>query len=74
MAIMASATATTHSPLNRTRRDIDPHSNNLHCIDVSTYEDVVWDQVPREKCKATFPKMTEQKQERVSRYNARKML
>ena len=64
---MASATAKTQSPSNRTRRDIDPHSNDLHCIDVSTYEDVVWDKVPREKCGASFPKMIEQKQETVSR-------
>jgi len=50
LAIIASVTSTDVEELERTRRDIDPHSNDLHCIDVSTYEDVVWDEVPREKC------------------------
>merc|ERR1712142_1124191 len=65
LAIIASVTSTDVEELERTRRDIDPHSNDLHCIDVSTYEDVVWDEVPREKCTATFPKMIESKQERL---------
>jgi len=49
----------------RSRRDIDPHSNDLHCVDVSTYEDVVWDKVDRTKCTATFPKIREAKTEKV---------
>ena len=69
MAILASATAMKQSLwnplLDRKKRDIDPHSNDLHCIDVSTYEDVVWDSVPRDKCTATFPKKVITKQERV---------
>ena len=52
----------------RSRRDVsvDPHSNDLHCVDVSTYEDVVWDKVDRTKCTATFPKIRESKSEEVS--------
>ena len=50
----------------RSRRDIDPHSNDLHCVDVSTYETVVWDKVDRTKCTATFPKIKEDKSEEVS--------
>merc|ERR1712042_56433 len=70
-AIVASVTATQQSLwspieyLMRDRRDIDPHSNDLHCVDVSTYEDVVWDEVPRRKCGATFPKMIESKSKRL---------
>jgi len=51
--------------LDRERRDIDPHSNDLHCVDVSTYEDVVYDKVPREKCSAEFPKVTTNKVENI---------
>merc|ERR1712168_1212934 len=69
MAIMASATAMKQSVwrpfLDRERRDIDPHSNDLHCVDVSTYEDVVYDAVERTKCTADFPIIKETKQERV---------
>ena len=50
----------------RSRRDVDPHSNDLHCVDVSTYETVVWDKVDRTKCTATFPKIREPKSEEVS--------
>jgi|ERR1712212_254278 len=70
MAITASATAVQESlwrPIleGRVRRDIDPHSNDLHCVDVSTYEDVVYDAVERTKCTADFPIIKETKQERV---------
>merc|ERR1719315_696930 len=51
--------------LDRPRRDIDPHSNDLHCVDVSTYEDVVWDDVPTKKCTATFPKKLNNKQKEL---------
>ena len=54
----------------RSRRDVshavDPHSNDLHCVDVSTYEMVVWDEIDRPKCGATFPKIREPKFETVS--------
>ena len=55
----------------RNRRDVtgthvDPHSNDLHCVDVSTYEDVVWDELDREKCTASFSKIREPKREQVS--------
>ena len=50
----------------RSRRDIDPHSNDLHCVDVSTYEEVVYDEEDRTKCTATFPKIREPKSEEVS--------
>ena len=54
----------------RSRRDVshavDPHSNDLHCVDVSTYENVVWNQVDRTKCTATFPKIREPKSKQVS--------
>merc|ERR1712037_1031391 len=44
----------------RSRRDVvDPHSKDLHCVDVSTYEEV------RTKCTATFPKIRESKSEEV---------
>merc|ERR1712168_454562 len=39
------------SVLDRNRREIDPHSNDLHCVDVSTYEMVMWDEVPTKKSK-----------------------
>jgi len=50
---------------NISRRDVDPHSNDLHCVDVSTYENVVWNQVDRTKCTATFPKIREPKSEQL---------
>ena len=53
----------------RDRREIDPHSNDLHCVDVSTYEDVVYDANPRTKCDAEFPIIKETKQERVSNFD-----
>merc|ERR1739847_36129 len=52
----------------RSRRDVghvDPHSNDLHCVDVSTYEMVVWDDLEREKCTATFPKIREPKSKQI---------
>ena len=54
----------------RDRREIDPHSNDLHCVDVSTYEDVVYDANPRTKCDAEFPIIKETKQERVSNFDS----
>jgi len=68
IAFMASATAVQQSlwkplesVLDRNRREIDPHSNDLHCVDVSTYEMVMWDEVPRKKCTAKFPKVVKTK-------------
>ena len=58
----------------RDRREIDPHSNDLHCVDVSTYEDVVYDANPRTKCDAEFPIIKETKQERVSYYDSKVFL
>ena len=52
----------------RDRREIDPHSNDLPCVDVSTYEMVMWDEVPRKKCTAKFPKVTVPKSKNVSKF------
>ena len=68
LAIIASATSTDVEELDRTRRDIDPHSNDLHCVDVSTYEMVMWDEVPRKKCTAKFPKVVKTKSKNVSKF------
>ena len=75
IAFMASATAVQQSLwkplesiLDRNRREIDPHSSDLHCVDVSTYEMVMWDEIPRKKCTANFPKVTERKSKNVSRF------
>ena len=54
--------------LERLRRDIDPHSSDLHCVDVSKPGDVSWKTEPRTKCTATFPKRIVPKQKRVSNF------
>ena len=44
---------------------IDPHSGDLHCNDVSTYEPVVWKPKDCKKCTATFPKKSVDKSDKV---------
>merc|ERR1739848_412985 len=49
----------------RSRRDIDPHSDDLHCVDVSDVGMVVYDDLKCTTCTATFPKIREPKFETV---------
>jgi len=46
-------------------KSFDPHSDQFHCVDVSSYEDVNWKEKTCEQCTATFPKIIENKQEEV---------
>jgi len=39
----------------------DPHSKDMHCNDVSTYDSVDWKPKECEKCTATFPKKSVEK-------------
>ena len=52
--------------LSRDRRDIDPHSPDLHCVDVSTRGEVKWYEEKCEQCTATFEKRTTSRSQQVS--------
>jgi hypothetical protein len=58
-ALVVIADASTKPFLERVRRDksFDPHSDQFHCVDVSSYEDVNWKEKTCELCDATFPKI-----------------
>jgi len=61
-----STTITTEQ--ERSAREVDgfdPHSEDLHCNDVSTYEPVEWKPKDCEKCTASFPKKSVDKSEMV---------
>ena len=62
-----SATIDPHKP----HTTIDPHSPGPHCWDVSTYGNVYYRHVKREKCMTEFPKIPVPRKKRVSRYHSR---
>ena len=53
--------------LERVRRDkrFDPHGDMIHCVDISSYEDVNWKEKTCEFCTPTYPKILETKTQEV---------
>ena len=52
--------------VSRDRRDVDPHSSDLHCVDVSTHGKVNWVEEKCEQCTARFEKRRISRSRQVS--------